>query len=405
MPVRPIKPVSSRKLTLITLLACLLCMATRLSAEPFGHGCPDGSCPPTGGMGALGVGEDNWLERPYAPGLYWIGPESHLRPPCPQLYEYLPGHFQPVYGGQLPRWYVSAEYLALFRDEDKSVPFASLGPDPNSIVLSTSDFNAEFQSGVRATIGRQMSDHIRLEGTYFGSYTWSDQASVNNLDPNALAGVGNLFSPFTGFGNPADPAVDYNSVAVIDYSSRLNNAEINLRHRLLMPPSNFEVSALLGVRYMNIDESFGYLTSTSVGDINEMSVDANNDLIGVQMGLLGQFLFTPWTWVDWEMKGAIANNSASQNTVYVDNQGSQFVGGRDENSTSFIGETSVILNYQVRPSITFRVGYQALWVTGLALADQNFQTNLATLTLGPAQLKHDADMVYHGFNIGLVFAR
>jgi hypothetical protein len=123
------------------------------------------------------------------------------------------------------------------------------------------------------------------------------------------------------------------------------------------------------------------------------------------MGLLGQFLFTPWTWVDWEMKGAIANNSASQNTVYVDNQGSQFVGGRDENSTSFIGETSVILNYQVRPSITFRVGYQALWVTGLALADQNFQTNLATLTLGPAQLKHDADMVYHGFNIGLVFAR
>lgn len=413
-------------LRLLAVWCCLTAGAARLEAQqPWGAGC-DSCNSQVAGHGqpcaACGTGqcwdEGGWLRgggtwgtQPtgpgsglYAPGLYWIGPDSHWRDNCPQLNQYLPGYYRPVYGGNLPRWYVSAEYLALFRDSDQTLPFASLGPDPDNIVLSTAGFNADFQSGVRALVGVQWNDHVRLEGSYFGSYTWSDLASVNNQDLNDLDGIGNLFSPFTGFGNPADPAVDFNTTAVIEYTSRLNNAELNLRHRLLVPPGHFEASALLGVRYMNINESFGYLTANEGGTINQMNVETSNDLIGIQLGLLGQWLLTPWYWLDWEIKGAVAHNSASQNTV-AELAGDFLADGRDEDTTSFIGETSVVLNYQFRPSLTLRVGYQAIWVTGLALADQNFETSLPSLFLGPARLDHSSDTVYHGFNIGLVFAR
>ena len=374
--------------------------------------CPTNCCPPTTGATAYGgsprysIGNhDQWLGRPYAPGLYWIGPISEMRAPCPQLFEYLPGYYQPAYGGSLPRWYVQAEYLALFRDSDRTIPFASLGPatdDGVPVVLSTAEFNADFQSGVRTVIGLQWNDHIRIEGSFFGSYSWGDLASVNDAD-------GTLFSPFTDFGLIDDATVDNNTVAVIEYSSRLNNAEINLRHRLLLPPAPFEASALIGARYMSLDETFGYFTENIDGDTNTMDVATSNDLIGVQLGLLGQFLMTPWAWLDLEVKGAVAHNTARQSTVYVQDLATavptEFDGSREETTTSFIGETSLILNYQFRPSWTFRLGYQAIWLTGVALAEQNFETNLATLQNGPAQLSHQADVVFHGFNVGLVFAR
>jgi hypothetical protein len=78
---------------------------------------------------------------------------------------------------------------------------------------------------------------------------------------------------------------------------------------------------------------------------------------------------------------------------------------REEDTTSFIGETSLVFNYQFRPNWTFRLGYQAIWVTGLALAEQNFESHLATVIDGPARLHHAGDTVYHGFNIGLLYAR
>ena len=71
--------------------------------------------------------------------------------------------------------------------------------------------------------------------------------------------------------------------------------------------------------------------------------------------------------------------------------------------TSFAGELSLQFNYQFAPSWTFFAGYNALWVTGLAIAAENYDNSIPVLTSGAASIDHSGEVVYHGPNIGLVF--
>ena len=76
-----------------------------------------------------------------------------------------------------------------------------------------------------------------------------------------------------------------------------------------------------------------------------------------------------------------------------------------EDVTVFMGELSLQCNYQVLPSVTLRAGYNALLVSGLALASENFQSSAAALVGGPGSLDHSGRVAYHGPSIGLIFAR
>ena len=185
-----------------------------------------------------------------------------------------------------------------------------------------------------------------------------------------------------------------------------------MRRRVLMRPGCYETSFLIGGRYMDIGEQFDYFTqSTTPGpgiSSNAMSVGTGNQMIGAQIGLLSQFLMQPRCWIDFEMKGGIFQNDASLSRTYtVDNGagGITSVSGTDSvNCTSFVGDLSLQFNYQFAPAWTFYAGYNAMWVTGVALSADNFETNPATLLLGPTKVAHQGETVYHGPNFGLVLA-
>jgi hypothetical protein len=80
-----------------------------------------------------------------------------------------------------------------------------------------------------------------------------------------------------------------------------------------------------------------------------------------------------------------------------------FLGADDRHRTSFVGDLSLQFNYQFAGSWTFHAGYNAIWVTGLALGPNNVGTSAELLTLGPTLLDHGGTMLYHGPNLGLVF--
>lgn len=359
------------------------------------------------------------LETYPGTSLYWHDPFQNTVPGVRPQFQH---------PSTLPTWYASTEYLPLFRDQSDERPFQTLGPD-GPIVLGTNNFDAEFKGGTRVTIGRSFGTWYRVEGSWMGSYSWSDLVAVRNLDEYDLDGdgtldpgtSGNLYSPFSGFGTPGvNPTgvvgLDFNRFASIEFSSKLNSAEINVRRRVHVPPRRHavgEASVLVGLRYMNVNEDFQYVTASNIpavlGTLNDVNVHTTNDMLGAQLGFLAQLLVANRAWVDVEVKGAVFANEAAQRTVYTntDSKGATTVipGQTDANRTAFLGDLSVAFNYQVAPSWTIRAGYNALWLTGVALGSENFNSDINILQLGPAAIDHGGSVVYHGPNIGFVWTR
>ncbi len=306
------------------------------------------------------------------------------------------------------RWYGSADALMLMRDSTPNRPFATLNT-PGNYVLGTGDLESNFQAGPRVTLGRRMGENFQFEVGWFDLGSWSDRAAVRDETANAQGSVGNLFSPFTTFGDPALPLLDYNNLAEIEYRSSLDNLEFNLRQKVIMPPGPFNASVMVGARHLEVRERFGYRTGsvTPLGTISsqDVRVTAGNDLWGVQIGALLEFQVEYRCQITLDLKGGIFNNAADQGTIYTATaQGVPVTttGARAEDVTAWAGEIILAFNFQLTPRLSTQLGYQMLWIEGLALGSENFEADPTILALGPTNLNHDGHAIYHGPHIGVV---
>jgi hypothetical protein len=344
------------------------------------------------------------LERDPGRNLFWHDPFLGHRETCRD--------WPPAANGCAPTWYSRSELLALWRDDSDSIPFATEGP-AGPVVLASGDFETEADAGLRILIGRALGDWYRLEAAYFGSFAWDDTIAARNQDTNDQGEVGNLYSPFSQFGDPTGTiGLDYNELATLRIRSRLNNGELNLRRRILMRPGYYELSCLVGGRYIDLDEQFQYAAVTNLpGPLprtNDILIDTQNKLIGLQVGATGQYLIQPRCWIDCEIKGGIYQNEvALDRTFTVTDTGGAFnqsSGSDQRNRTSFGGDISLQFNYQFASAWTFQAGYNAVWITGVALGAQNFTDDVNLLSVGPTYVDHTGQVLYHGPNIGLTFA-
>ena len=116
----------------------------------------------------------------------------------------------------------------------------------------------------------------------------------------------------------------------------------------------------------------------------------------------------PRCWLSFEYKAVVCHNDADQSTDLATGPlagpATVTTGARAEERTTFVGDAAIVIAYAFTPSCVGRIGYQALWVDGLALASENFERNINLLTLGPAQLVHDGNLVYHGPFAGLMWS-
>jgi hypothetical protein len=315
-----------------------------------------------------------------------------------------------------PTWYILADLVPLLRDQGTDVPFQTLGRG-GDVVLDTDDCSNDFDAGARVGLGYTLGPWYRLEAAYMGSYEWNERSTVRDFGLNGRLQRGRLFSPFSNFGDPFGlVGLDLNQLASIEMHSTLNSVELNVRRRWNLRRQRYHYAAtsfLLGLRYLSVNEQLRYLTESAVpagtGAINDIHVWTDNDLFGIQLGWLSQFLVHSRGWLDFEIKGGIYDNRGSLRTLYEpadgDGGGLGVFGYSDgRNRTTFMGELSLTYSHQITSAVTIRTGYNALWLSGMALASQNLPTDINLLTLGPAQLKQCGDIVYHGPHLGFVFA-
>lgn len=310
----------------------------------------------------------------------------------------------------LPWLYARTGFLALRRDANEHITFATLGSTGEG-VLSTADVESPFKAGGEITVGLAIAPTYYVEFDYFGLGTWSRSAAVRDGSISTTYGSGDLMSPFGGFGATPNPDFDYNNYAAVTYRSQLDNYEINLRHQLPMPTIPMRSSFLFGGRAMRIDDSLLYETESVSHDpditrdiSNSILSRTHNRLVGLQVGGLFEFHCDPGWWVNLDLKGGICQNRIHQYSDYVTTGGSEpglYQFSRAEDQTSFVGEVGLSLLYEFGPSVTADVGYRAIWVTGLALGADNLQTDPGMLMDGPLTLNADRTAVFHGPHAGL----
>ena len=272
-----------------------------------------------------------------------------------------------------PHWFVMAEFMPLFRDTSAPLTLSSTGGD---LHLETGALDSDFAAGGRLLAGLSLGDWYRLEFSGLSCYSWSDTAAAQDLD-------------------------EYQSLS---FSSELDDMQLNLRRRMAIRQNAryaVEMSTILGLRYMRIDENLdSFATLANPAATRQAAVEAENSMFGVQIGALAQFLARERGWIDFEIKGGIFSNEAQVNSTHItDGVPSVFAG--KETRTAFLGDLSLMFNYQFAPAWTFRAGYNAMWLTGLALASGNTATGAA---LPQANVDREGNAVYHGPSISLIWA-
>lgn len=309
-----------------------------------------------------------------------------------------------------PRWHVTADALFLLRDGDRYDEFATLGPRTTNganVVLDANDLPECFESGFKASISRELFNHdnLLIEAAYLGFHEWGEHADFT--DPGV---AGTIASPFTNFGHPIQvPGLDFNDFAMIQFTSELESAEINLRHRCGLMCGALESSMVCGIRYMRIDETFQYQAMSSLptpgGATNQVDVTTNNDLLGATLGVLTSWrLSTNW-WIEADFKATMCGNTAHIDSLYTRNVNGvpgAFQFGERHNCVAVIGDLNIMTMYQIHNNIAVRAGYQMIWVDGIAVALENFNSNLDELTMGPALVNDNGTLVYHGPHLGLI---
>lgn len=326
-----------------------------------------------------------------------------------------------------PRWWdVSVEAIWLKRENMPSnlvmTSYGSVGAGITEadVALETDDLGSfDYSPGFRLSATKIVGPGTNVEVGYFGATNWASTARVTAANF--------LYSVLSDFGEQFDPVgfvqTDIADLHRISYSSDLNSLEVNLRRRFVSPDCWLHTSALMGVRYVRIEEDFTHQTKVQRVDRTvqppdlilagmDYQVKTKNDLIGYQLG--GDFwacILPAWKFGG-DLKGGIYGNHARQKT-YIDTGGIPLLEADGVTQVSFTGEANLWLVYHITSRMTLRGGYQFLYISSIALAPENFNTAApAVLTpnvgaLGPGSNQNrrvdidgDGFAFYHGFNFG-----
>ncbi|WP_146433535.1 hypothetical protein [Blastopirellula retiformator] len=310
------------------------------------------------------------------------------------------------YGGRCaPRFFdVSAE-ATIFRLEG-NVPdraFASrgiLGP----IVLDSNQLNFDAEGGMRITGNWLCFAGSTLEVSYVGIGNWGSSA--------AAVGAGDLYSPLSNFGS--DPfggfaESDQANYAALSLSNRFDSVEINLKRGWTGAGCWFQGSWWGGFRYFRLSERSDYITLAGASAMS-YNVDTDNDMYGVQLGGdLTTRLTTRLSLTGFLECGLYGNRGVQHTTILLNDTGTlaSVIEEASANRASMVTEGGFYGNFKLTPHAAIKLGYQVVYVDGVALAvdNYNFTTGLGTAPAALAgraiTVDDNGSALYHGATAGL----
>ena len=177
------------------------------------------------------------------------------------------------------------------------------------------------------------------------------------------------------------------------------------RDRLALQPSGSWIrhaapsrlrTGLLGLRGVTMRDKIDYVASNDGADTGRYAIGTSNDMIGIQIGGEMAEYYADWA-VGGRFKAAGLLNFADRHDsveVIGDNQVARIFDANDEHLAVLL-EAGAYAVYQFSPNFTGRLGYDFLYITGIADAPSN-----ANLSPSFSRFEVTNDTYYHGLTLG-----
>jgi hypothetical protein len=294
-------------------------------------------------------------------------------------------------------WYAGGESLWMGRSINNRQVIAEedvsgIGEGVYNYTTFAQPFNVA--PGARATIGKSLGrDYLdrdrSIEFVYYGGMTYEEVSSWNSIFQDNLTTP--LFPFFPGFNNAGTYTTTFNS----DFNSYEWNYKLRRRlgrDKVVMSPDGqwtkhaergWLPAIIIGPRLANVNEDFTFVSSRPGVPSDQFSgrylIHTSNWLLGLNLGgeLVSQNEFYYWG-----LRGRAAPSltfadttqyAVGVNTTGIGPGGS---GGFSDQETKtapgFIGDLTLFAGWNITPNFAFQVGYDFLWVAGMATATRQF---------------------------------
>ncbi len=248
---------------------------------------------------------------------------------------------------------------------------------PGVPLISTGDLTSTIGTGARLLYGNYGADDLGWEVGYLGVYGMNATKQVTSAG-NGLESASPLFAQRAGFRN--------GSVSTATGSTQLHSIECNLvlheydggfNRRSGRPWQRCDgydgghVDWLAGFRWADVEDSaLLALRSTNPTPQSTYGVTSSSNLFAGQVGIRGRMAFERWATEGW-MKIGIAGTLLSQSQTMTDafsNVPLRSARSGDATGMGMIAEMNWSAIYRIDDVWGFRVGYNLVSLTGLALA-------------------------------------
>ncbi|GIX00234.1 MAG: hypothetical protein KatS3mg111_3566 [Pirellulaceae bacterium] len=281
------------------------------------------------------------------------------------------------------RGYGSYEALWLRREGDERFSLS------RNAFLSDFEYEMGGDIGGRYTFGWMMNCVDGWEVSYIGPYDWRRNSSVT-----ASGTLQSRFFPTGGYTGNEVSAFNNADAHAQSWRAQLNSIELNRKW--------WEwdvVSTMIGIRYVDYEEDFGFASSNSVVGNGLFLQSVDNEMVGVQLGVEAMYPVTLRTNMGVRAKGGVYANFAESQT-YLNNAGTIILNAGDTDvDIAGLIEVGYFASYSVTPSVRITAGYELWYLPRIATIPEQ-RPQVISPSSGTSVLVKD-EIVVHGGSVGV----
>lgn len=309
--------------------------------------------------------------------------------------------------------YALVESVFLQRDnQSMGRPLVVDGPG-GPAALHTSGLSSATQPGLRLLYGRARGCDPGWEVGYLG--VWGMFASDTATSPGGTLQVAGPLGLQPGVLQAADGARS-------SLRSSVNSVEVNLFRRLADggpdrlagepwrrcgPYDHGTFDWLAGFRWAGLDET-ALLAFTPPGNRGAglYGVESSSNIFAAQVGARGRMAWERWAFESWG-KVAFGGSAMSQSQQPIYNSDVVVAGepllerparSSREGGTGLVGDLAFALTYRINETWGLRLGYNLIWLSGVALAPNQF--DFSAPPGGGGELHGGSGVYLYGASLG-----